>query len=579
MTSVTGPTRERAATIIAALNSAASGPDADRTLMTALDGGAERLTAAELDLRARTVASRLRAHGGRGDRVLLPAAPGLAFHTGFLACLYAGMIAVPVPEMRAGAAAGRLESIHRDCAPRAAVLAGAGPDILPGVPVVPVTADDGAAPAEPDPAAFAPETTALLQYTSGSTGDPRGVVISHGNLVANQAAMADRLGVTRRTTVVSWLPLFHDMGLCTGLVLPLVSGADLVRMEPTAFVRDPLAWLRAISAQEDVFSAAPDFAYNLCVGRTSEAERASLDLSPWRLAGNGSEPVRAQTLDRFAEAFAPAGFRRDAFRPGYGMAETTLVVTIGASGASAPVLRVDRARLAEGEAAEAGDPGAAVALVGNGTATEGTTLRIVDPLTGVAVHDRVVGEIWVRSPSNGHGYWRRPEASAETFGARLAGTDGAGPGATPGLPGEGDGPYVRTGDLGFLSEGELFVTGRIKDILIIGGINYYPQDAEAVAAAAHPAFTDQPAAAWTPAEDDPAVVVVLGTAERDPEALRTAVRAAGIAVARVVPAPVTVLAVRKGAVPRTTSGKIQRRECAARARSGSLAVLESWSSR
>ncbi|MFC3995981.1 fatty acyl-AMP ligase [Nocardiopsis sediminis] len=570
--SASGPTRERAATIVAALSSAASGPEADRTLMTALGRGgaaAERLTAAELDLRARTVAARLRAHGRRGDRVLLPAAPGLAFHIGFLACLYAGMIAVPVPETRPGAAAGRLESIHRDCAPRAAVLPEAGPDVLPGVPVVPVAADDGAAPADPDTAAFAPETTALLQYTSGSTGDPRGVVISHGNLVANQAALADRLGVARRTTVVSWLPLFHDMGLCTGLALPLISGADLVRMEPTAFVRDPSSWLRAISAQEDVFSAAPDFAYNLCVSRTSAADRASLDLSPWRLAGNGSEPVQAETLDRFAGAFAAAGFRRDAFRPGYGMAETTLVVTIGASRDPVPVLRADRALLAEGRVVETGDPGAGVDLVGNGGPTAGTTLRIVDPRTRTALADRTVGEVWVRSPSNGHGYWRRPEASAETFGARLAGAGGIG----------GDGPYVRTGDLGFLSGGELFVTGRIKDVLIIGGINYYPQDAEAVAAAAHPAFADQPAAAWTLTEDGPEVVVVLGTAERDPGTLRAAVRAAGIAAARVLPAPVTVLAVRKGAVPRTTSGKIQRRECAARARSGSLPVLESWSSR
>ncbi|GAA3414935.1 fatty acyl-AMP ligase [Streptosporangium vulgare] len=562
------PTRDT--TIVGALRAAATGPGRDRTLMTMLNSRGdvvERLTAAQLDRRVRGVAARLRAAGVQGDRVLLPAAPGSAFHIGFLACLYAGSIAVPVPEPRAGSGGDRLRSISRDCGTRVMVRPEAEPDGLAGMLVIPVTADEEEVLAEPDPLAFDPGGIAMLQYTSGSTGDPRGVVISHGNLVANQVSLAKRLDVTERTTVVSWLPLFHDMGLCTGLVLPLVSGAGLVRMEPVTFVRDPLTWLRAISAREDVFSAAPDFAYNMCVNGIDEATRASLDLSSWRLAANGSEPVQARTLDRFTEAFAPSGFRPEAFRPGYGMAETTLVVTIAPSLTPVVSLRVDRRLLAEGKVEETDDLDEGLPLVSNGPPTDDAEVRIVDPRTRLELGERTVGEIWVRSPSNGHGYWQRPDASEETFGARLAGAD------------DEKGTHVRSGDLGFLSDGELFVTGRIKDILIIGGINYYPQDAEAVATAAHPAFAHQPAAAWPPAEDEPGVTVVLGTTGQDPEVLRTAVRAAGIAVARVLPAPVSILAVPKGEIPRTTSGKVRRRECAARARSGTLNVLERWSSR
>jgi nonribosomal peptide synthetase protein BlmVI len=572
-------------TLVEALLVRASGPGGGTPMLTALDtGGAvlDRLTPAGLLARVRAVAAALGAVGRAGDRVIVPALPGLDFYAGFLGCLYAGMTAVPVPALRAAEGRGtstrteRLESICRDCDPVAVLMstdaeaARADPDLLPGVARIPVeqpAAGPEAAP--PDPAALDPAATALLQYTSGSTGDPRGVVVRHGNLVANQLALRDRCEVGAETTVVSWLPFFHDMGLCTAVVLPLVSGATAVTMEPATFVQDPRVWLRAIEAQEDVFAAAPDFAYDLCVQRVPEEERARFDLSTWRVAANGSEPVRAGTLRRFAEAFRPAFFREDALTPGYGLAECTLIVTMGRPLYETPVAHYDRDALAEGKAVPLAAPSeAGVELVGCGQTVPGARLHIVDPRSGLVLAERVVGEIWVDAPGNCGGYWGRQEESAEVFGARPTGD----------APQETGSTFVRTGDLGFLDHGELFVTGRIKDVLIIAGENYFPQDVEAVALAAHTAFAHQRAAAWPVAKDDRSVAVVVETSERDPAVLSAAVRAAGVAVARTLPARVSVYAVARNKVPRTTSGKIRRRACAQQVGRGGLPLLAQWPS-
>ncbi|WP_168714783.1 fatty acyl-AMP ligase [Streptomyces sp. A0592] len=576
-----------ARTIVEALIARAQGPDADRALVTALDAAGqviEALTPVELDRHARALAAALRRTGRPGDRVIVPALPGLDFHIGFLGCLYAGMIAVPVPAFRAAARTGttsraeRLSAICGDCTPCAVLVStqqdaeDAGDDLAPGVEWIAVRRPEGEAgdtAALPDPLALDPAATALLQYTSGSTGDPRGVVVGHGNLVANQAAMRDRCEVDPTTTIVSWLPFFHDMGLCTAVVLPLVSGATTVTMEPATFVRDPRVWLRAISAEDDVFTAAPDFAYDICVNRIPAKERAAIDLSTWRVAVNGSEPVRAATQRRFAEAFRPSFFREEVFSPGFGLAECTLAVSLTPSLVPTVVGLYDREALAEGKAVVTTVADEGIELVGCGTVVDDVRVAIVDPETHRPLAGRVVGEIWVDSPGNCGGYWRREEESAEIFAARLAGTDGEESGRT----------YVRTGDLGFLDGGELFITGRIKDVLIIGGENYFPQDAEAVALDAHPAFAQQRAAAWPLSEDDKGVAVVVETIERDPEALAVAVRAAGIAVAKVLPTAVSVYAVPRNKVPRTTSGKIRRRACAEQVTSGLLQPLAQWSSR
>ncbi|MFD4994753.1 fatty acyl-AMP ligase [Streptomyces buecherae] len=573
-----------ARTIVEALLIRATGPHADEPLLTALDAGGEpveRLTAAGLDTRARAVAAALLAVGGAGDRVIVPAMPGLDFHVGFVGCLYAGMIAVPVPAFRASVARGsaradRLSAICGDCAPCAVLVSSpqvaeaADPDRLPSVAWVavreaagPTQAADSAA--LPDPAALDPDTTALLQYTSGSTGDPRGVIVGHGNLVANQTAMRDRCEVGPATTIVSWLPCFHDMGLCTGVVLPLVSGARTVSIEPAAFVRDPRVWLRAIAGEDDVFTAAPDFAYDLCVARVSTEERAAIDLASWRVAINGSEPVRAATQRRFAAAFEASSFRAAAFSPGFGLAECTLGVSLSPSLVPTVVAHYDRGALAEGKAVPVAPSDDGVELVGCGPALERTDIRVVDPHTRSALPEGGVGEIWVHAPGNCRGYWGRARESEEVFAARIEGAD---PEAV----------FVRTGDLGFLEGGELFITGRIKDLLIIGGENYFPQDAEAVATEAHPAFAHQRAAAWPRGADDREVAVVLETTERDPERLAVALRAAGIAVAKAIPATITLYAVARNKIPRTTSGKVRRRECGRQTRAGQLTPLGQWSS-
>ncbi|MGN5636749.1 fatty acyl-AMP ligase [Streptomyces sp. AC154] len=588
-----------AGTLIDVLMERARGVTAELPLFTALDSAGDRtdrVSAAALLGRVRAVAAALRAAGAAGDRVIVPALPGLDFHVGFLGCLYAGMIAVPVPPLRTGARHratvrnDRLGMIRRDCAPVAVLVstpedaedarcadadAGAGSEPAPAwISVrqpgtqVPVRQPGDAGALSPARTASDLAAVALLQYTSGSTGDPRGVIVSHGNLVANQRAMRDRCEIEPETTVVSWLPLFHDMGLCTGVVLPLVSGAAAVTMEPATFVRDPRVWLRAIEAEDDVFAAAPDFAYDLCVRRIPEAERAGIDLSTWRVAANGSEPVKASTLRHFAEAFRPSFFREEVFSPGYGLAESTLIVTMGRPLFPAPVRHYDRVALAEGKAVPATASADAVELVGCGRAVTETAVCVVDPETRHPLAERVVGEIWVDAPGNCAGYWGNETGSAEVFGVR---TEGAVQGA--------EGNYVRTGDLGFLEEGELFITGRLKDVLIIGGENYFPQDVEAVAGEAHAAFAYQRAAAWPLAEERNGVAVLIETAERDQEVLAGAVRAAGIAVAKALPAPVSVFAVARNKLPRTTSGKIRRRACAQQVAAGQLRPLAQWASR
>ncbi|NWF31347.1 fatty acyl-AMP ligase [Streptomyces sp. PKU-EA00015] len=579
-------TGRAARTIVEALLARTTGPDADRPVVTALDASGARiesLTPVELDRRARALAAALRETGSAGDRVIVPALPGLDFHIGFLGCLYAGMIAVPVPAFRTAARAGtttraeRLSAICGDCDPCAVLVSTqqeadeADVDLLPGVRWVAVRrpdAPESAGAALPDPVALDPATTALLQYTSGSTGDPRGVVVGHGNLVANQAGMRDRCEVEPTTTIVSWLPFFHDMGLCTAVVLPLVSGAATVTMEPATFVRDPRVWLRAIAAEDDVFTAAPDFAYDMCVNRVPEDERAAIDLSTWRVAVNGSEPVRAATQRRFAEAFRVSFFREEVFSPGFGLAECTLAVSLSPSLVPTVVGLYDRDALAEGKAVRTTVDAEGVELVGCGPVVDDVRVAVVDPETRHPLADRVVGEIWVDSPGNCAGYWGREQESEDVFAARVEGAEHD-TGRT----------YVRTGDLGFVDGGELFITGRIKDVLIIGGENYFPQDAEAVALDSHPAFAQQRAAAWPLGEDDRGVAVVVETTVRDPGELAAAVRAAGIAVAKVLPAAVSVYAVPRNKVPRTTSGKIRRRACAQQVKSGQLKPLAQWSSR
>ncbi|HEX2222817.1 MAG TPA: fatty acyl-AMP ligase, partial [Thermoanaerobaculia bacterium] len=462
----------------------------DRVAFTFLaDGEVEggRLTYAELDHQARAIAAALRQTLAPGDRALLLYPPGLEFIAAFFGCLYAGVIAVPAyPPRPNDRSQSRLRSIAHDAEPRAAlttsaILAGAG-DLAPELAVLRWLPTDALPPFGADAEGFGfadgdgisepePDSVAFLQYTSGSTAAPKGVMVTHANLLHNERMIGEAFGQDEDTVVAGWLPLYHDMGLIGNVLQPLHAGARCVLMSPVAFLQKPLRWLEAISRYRATTSGGPNFAYELCVRKTTVEERARLDLSSWKVAFNGAEPVRETTLERFAEAFAASGFRREAFYPCYGLAEATLFVTGGELGRFPRVEVVDAAALERNEVRPAFDGDPARRLVSNGRAWLGQQVVLADPETGLECPAGRVGEIWVAGPSVARGYWRNPEATERDFGAFLA---------------DGQGPFLRTGDLGFAAGGELYVTGRLKDLIIIRGRNHYPQDLELTAERSHP---------------------------------------------------------------------------------------------
>jgi acyl-CoA synthetase (AMP-forming)/AMP-acid ligase II len=429
------------------------------------EGEAEaRLSYGELDRRARALGARLRALGLAGERALLLYPPGLEFIAAFFGCLYAGAVAVPAYPPRANRPMTRLRSIAADARPRAVLTtAGQWPDAdkwSAGVPELQGLARLATdAPADDwdrrwrDPGAGG-QTLAFLQYTSGSTATPKGVMITHGNLLANSATIRACFASTAESRGVFWLPLFHDMGLIGGVLQTLYCGGSSTLLSPVAFLQRPLRWLQAISRTGATISGGPNFAYDLCVRKVTPEQRATLDLSRWHVAFNGAEPIRAETLERFAEAFAPCGFRREAFLPCYGLAEATLLVSGGPPGAPPALVAARAADLGRDRVvpADAHDAEARV-LAGSGRVPAELEVAIVDPATGLRLPADRVGEIWVKGPSVAQGYWDRPEATAQTFRAALADA--------------GAGPFLRTGDLGFLRDDALFVTGRLKDLIII----------------------------------------------------------------------------------------------------------------
>ncbi|MBS9536050.1 fatty acyl-AMP ligase, partial [Mycobacterium sp. M1] len=418
------------------------------------DGETEHsaLTFHDLDLGARSVAAGLQAHGAAGKRVLVVCRPGLDSVVAYFGCLYAGAVAVPVQDRRV-----RLSMI----APDARAGFALADDDLQGRlrPTVdgllkrpPIWLAPDASVGDPDawvPPQIDGETTAMLQYTSGSTRAPKGVVLTHANLLANLAAIHAAWGGDDTDVGVYWLPQHHDMGLIGGILEMVYVGCTTVLMAPEAFIMGPLSWLAAIARYRATATTAPNFAYQLCVDRSTPDERAALDLSHWKYAMNGAEPVHAGTLRAFADAFAPAGFRPEVFIPVYGLAESTLLVTGGSDTPGATIRHIDRTALGQDRVVDADpDDDGAVELVGCGVPQGGAELVIVDPETRFRRGPGEVGEIWVTGPCVAHGYRGKPEDTEATFGGYLA-DDGAG-------------PYLRTGDLGFLADGQLFVTGRCK---------------------------------------------------------------------------------------------------------------------
>ncbi|WP_019631228.1 fatty acyl-AMP ligase [Actinomadura atramentaria] len=527
----------------------------DATAFTFLaDGGRapERISHSGLDRAARAVAARLAERCAPGDRVLILAVDNARFVRAFLGCQHAGVIAVPValpfpPDSPRRLAT--LRAIAADSEP-AAVLSD-----LPGCPWPdePVLAAPPwiAIPDDPDgadgadgftPVATAGDDVSFLQYTSGSTSLPKGVMVTHRSLLANEALFTASSAMTPDDTLVSWLPLFHDMGLIGKVLQTVYVGAHAVLMPPLMFARRPLRWLQAITEYRGTFTGAPNFAFDLCVARIPEADRAALDLGSLRMIFSGAEPVRAATLDAFARAFAPAGLHPEALTAGYGLAEVTLLVSSGPIERGARVLDFDRDALHRGVLA----PGGGGTIVSCGRPRDAGRVTIVDPATRRPLPDGEVGEIWLRGPDVAAGYWRDPEATAEVFGAHTA---------------DGAGPYLRTGDLGALHDGELYVTGRLKDVVIIEGRNHYPQDLELAAETADPALRRGGAAAFGVDRDGrEGLVVVAEIRDRERvDAVRRSI-AAALSAAHGVQADEIVL-VAPGTVPKTSSGKLQRGAC------------------
>ncbi|PFG50920.1 acyl-CoA synthetase (AMP-forming)/AMP-acid ligase II [Amycolatopsis sulphurea] len=493
---------------------------------------------AELVHRAGVVAAHLRAAARPGDRIAIVAAQEIAYPVAFFGVLAAGMTAVPLMDPAGSGLGRRLAVILDDCAATLVLTSRRAVDRVRGfVPADRLVIVDELTGAPAEPVRPGPEDPAYLQYTSGSTRDPAGVVIPHRAVAAAcwQASLAYEVGP--ETTCAGWIPFFHDMGLIQLLCLPAFAGCRSVFMAPLEFVHRPQRWLRQLAGYPEVFTAAPNFAFDLAA---AEPLPEGLDLSGVRVALNGSEPVRPSTVARFQEVFGPLGFRREAHRPSYGLAEATVYVT--SAGPEGPVSATfDRAKLAAGKAVET-EGGQEIVSVGRPI---GQRVRTV--AEGRVLPDGVVGEVWVHGPHVGTGYWARAD---DTFDAWL----------------EGHGGWLRTGDLGVWHRGELYLTGRLKDLIVVDGRNYHPQDLEATAEQAHPALRRGRVAAFavTGEAGEGAVVAAEWTGEADPVAVRRA-------ILRAVSAEygLTLRAVRlveRGGLPRTSSGKVAR--AAARARYG-----------
>ncbi|WP_256726951.1 fatty acyl-AMP ligase [Streptomyces acidiscabies] len=520
---------------------------------------ADTLTYAQLDRRAGAVADVLRTHAAPGDRVLLLYPQSTEGVAAFAGCLYAGTLAVVAPmpgsyqqdrkRVTSIVSDAGISVVLTDSANLEAVQEWAGAAALPGLRVL---ASDTFDDAEGHLAALAPaghETPAMLQYTSGSTSEPKGVTITHGNLLHDIAAFVSSLGAEEPVRTGGWAPLYHDMGLIGQTLAPLAMGSTVVLMSAVTFVKRPVQWLRLIDRYDLRFSAAPNFAHDLCVAKVTDEQLAGLDLSRWRYALSGGEPAQASTIRRFTERFAAAGLDPDAFGVCYGLAECTVFVA-GSPERPAVVTDLDPALLEQGLLRRASDGTEGRPVPGNG-AVHGVEARIVDPGTREDLPAGSVGEIWLRGPSVARGYWENPQATAETFQARTK---------------DGDGPFLRTGDLGGFLDGELYVTGRRKDLMIINGRNLHPQDVEHALRDRHDELDGLPGAVFSvpvdgagganeealvvmqevrgrPAPDDAQVLV---RAMRDTVSREFGVRAAG------------VLLLRRAGVRRTTSGKIQR---------------------
>jgi len=518
------------------------------------------LTYGELDKQAKAIASYLQSY--QGERALLLYPSGLEFIAAFFGCLYAGVIAVPVYPPRRNQKLSRLLAIANDAQAKIALTA---TSILTDLdqrwseqsalaPLKLIATDTIAANLrEFELQPVAPENLAFLQYTSGSTGDPKGVMVTHGNIIHNQQLIKQAFGHSERTIFVGWLPLFHDMGLIGNVLQPMYLGIPCILMPPLEFMIKPIRWLKAISKYRATTSGGPNFAYDLCVKKIKPEQLTDVDLSSWDLAFNGAEPLRSETLEQFSKKFTQCGFNYNAFYPCYGMAETTLLAT-GGDKKQKPVIQGILARELERNSVASSEISwqESQLLVGCGRPYRfDKKVIIVNPDSFSRCSQEQVGEIWVAGGSVATGYWNRPSATKETFQAYLKDT--------------GEGPFLRTGDLGFLLNGELFVTGRLKDVLIIRGGNYYPQDIELTVQKSHQALRANSGAAFMVELKGAKRLIIVQEVERsylrklDVDEVLGNIRQA-VTAEHALQIYTTVL-VKPGSIPKTSSGKIQRYAC------------------
>ncbi len=536
---------------------------------------AASVTYAELDRQARLIAGRLQGVAARGARALLMYPSGLEYVAAFFGCLYAGIIGVPVFPPQPNRRPGRLLSVAADC--QADVILSAGVTAKQALPM-PVeamganprhaidTSDaaswPGSLAAQWQPPVLSDADIAFLQYTSGSTAEPKGVMVSHGNIMHNQKFLQEALESSAETVMVCWLPMHHDMGLIGFILASTYLGAACVMLPPAAFIQRPARWLEAISRYRATYSGAPNFGYELCIRSVAAEQRAAIDLSSWKVAANGAEPIRWSTLVSFQEKFGPCGFGPEVFRPCYGLAEGTLLVSCGIAPQPIVSKSVHNSALELNRVVEA--EGNAKILVSSGKIHREQKLAIVHPETRRICSEGEVGEIWISGPSAAQGYWNHPELNEANFRAHTADTN--------------EGPFLRTGDLGFVQEGNVYVAGRHKDLIIIHGRNHYPQDIEQTVEACHAALRPGCGAAFSMEVDGQERLVIVSEVQRshirslNREEVEESIRRAVAAEHELDVFQIEL--VKPATVPKTSSGKIQRRLCRKKYLAGDLEKLE-----
>jgi acyl-CoA synthetase (AMP-forming)/AMP-acid ligase II/acyl carrier protein len=553
----------------------------DKTAYIFLENGETEtgsLTYRELDQQAQAIATTLQSLVAPGERALMLYPSGLEFIAAFFGCLYAGVVAVPAYPPRQNQRLSRLQAIVADAQAKVslttnALLSNIQAQFVPETELADlhclatdqISVEQAQLWQEP---ALSSSSIAFLQYTSGATGTPKGVMVSHGNLLHNCEYMRQAFELTSESVSVSWLPSFHDMGLIFGILEPLYTGFPEILMPSASFAQQPIRWLQAISRYRATHSGGPNFAYDLCINKITQEQLETLDLSTWRCAYNGAEPVRQQTLEGFATKFKPCGFRSNFLYPCYGMAEATLMISGGRVDAEPVYCTVEADGLEHNRITEISSNTCNVKhWVGCGREWLDTKVVIADPESLTQCPPNQIGEIWISGCSVAQGYWRRPEQTKQTFKAQLQDT--------------GEEPFLRTGDLGFLKNGELFITGRLKDLIIIRGRNHYPQDIELTVQQSHPALRPECGAAFSVELNGTGKLVIVQEVERSylrklnaNEVIETICRVVAQEHDIEVDA---VLLLKTASIPKTSSGKIQRSACRSGFLTGSLDVVADWS--